>query len=132
MDNLSEYVPLIIIIGSIIYSVVKGGMKKAREETAKTTLPGRTSNETVVRERNIPPKNATKAQKPPKSASVSASVIKKEPRETLFGNRNAKTPERKASMPEEPEDVKPVLDVDDNEEIRKAFIYAEILNRKVY
>jgi hypothetical protein len=129
MDNLSEYVPLIIIIGSIVYSVVKGGMKKAKEETAKTILPGRTSGETELREKNISPKNAVKTQKPLKPNSASA--IKKEQRETL-GNRNAQMSERKASMPEEPEYVKPALDVDDNEEIRRAFIYSEILNRKVY
>jgi hypothetical protein len=128
MDNLSEYVPLIIIIGSIIYSVVKGGMKKAQEETAKTTLPGRTSRETVLKERRIPSENAVKTQKPPKHDSASA--VKKEQRETLGKVKAKVMPETTMLVTEEPGYVKPVLDVDDTEEIKRAFIYSEILNRK--
>jgi hypothetical protein len=127
MDNLSEYVPLIIIIGSIIYSVIKGGRKKAQEETAKTMLPGKTSRETVLTDRRIPSENVVKAQKPPKQNPASA--IKKEQRETL-GKNTRVMPEKKAFVTEEPEYVKPVLNVDDNEEIKRAFIYSEILNRK--
>jgi hypothetical protein len=35
-------------------------------------------------------------------------------------------------LEEEPEYVKPFLDIEDSGEVKRAFIYAEILNRKNY
>jgi hypothetical protein len=131
MDNLSEYVPLIIIIGSIIYSVIKGGSKKAQQEAAKTTLPGRRAEEPVLTKENVSPKNPVKKQNSPKY-NVAASAAKREKGKTL-GKMNAKIiPEVEIHLQEEPEYVRPFLDVEDNEEIKRAFIYSEILNRKDY
>ncbi|MDR2085632.1 MAG: hypothetical protein LBP72_00485 [Dysgonamonadaceae bacterium] len=121
MDKLSDYIPLIIIIGSIIYSAIKGGSKKKQEEMAKTTLPGKRFDETVRSE-----KNAVKKQTLPKPKV--ASTEKKE----IFHKAAKVIPNVETHLVEEQEYVKPLLDIEDHEEVRRAFIYAEILNRKNY
>jgi hypothetical protein len=83
MDNLSEYIPLIIIIGSIVYSIIKGGVKKKLEETAKTTLPGKTSEETVWPENEIPPKAAVKKHVKKQKLPTPTLTVKGEQKKTI-------------------------------------------------
>jgi hypothetical protein len=126
MDNLSDYVPLIIIIGSIIYSIVKGTNKKKEEELSKTTLPGR----------KIPVEVST----PPMNPVVRP--VKKEKKKTFFPKQEpaivhqAAAPFIRNTEPVELEVIEeqgePILDIEDTGEIQKAVIYAEIFNRRNY
>ncbi|MDR0866360.1 MAG: hypothetical protein LBO74_15730 [Candidatus Symbiothrix sp.] len=121
MDNLSDYVPLIIIVGSIIYSIVKGTGKKRQEEMSKTTLPGHKPKDITVPD--IQPVKAVKKTKkkaaPPKPEPVVIRpvVTPAAPVEVLSGFD---------------EQVEPLLNIEDPDEIKKAFIYTEILRRKAY
>jgi hypothetical protein len=130
MDKLSEYIPLILIVGSIIVSVVSGASKKAKEETAKTTLPGRKSGEVIPDEREIPSQNVhrKKIKKQPVKTATPQPV-----KEVSESRIQAKIDsEKKSAIFEEVEYEPPVLDVENPEAIKQAFIYSEIWNRKEY
>ena len=114
MDKLSDYIPLIIIIGSIIFSMIKGSRKKSEEETAKTTLPGH---------RNQPERKEKTAIKKPKIKTHEPTIITPTP---ISSESSIVSSEQK--------DVEsthvPFLDSSDINEVKKAFIYTEIFNRK--
>jgi predicted ATP-dependent protease len=130
MDNLSDYVPLIIIIGSVIYSIVRGGGKKRREETAKTTLPGKTASEMVRPERKIQ-QPLFQPQSQPQSKPVKK--VQKVQKETSpVKVQSPKLSQKESSFLEEEEYESGFLDIKKPENIRQAFIYSEILNRKEY
>jgi hypothetical protein len=110
MNNWTEYIILIAILGGIVLSAVRGGRKRA-EETAKTTLPGRKSGEVKLTQKKAPKKESpvshlkTPTQHPSSSNSVEMPPVFEE-------------------------SENPVLDIENQEEIKRAFIYSEILNRK--
>jgi hypothetical protein len=121
MDNLSNYVPLIIIIGSIIYSIVKGTNQKKQEEMAKTTLPGHKPKEITVPEVR-PVKTVKKEKKKVAPPKPEPAVV-----------RQVVTPPSPVEVLEVIEEQgEPVLDIGDTDEIKKAFIYTEIFNRRAY
>ncbi|MDR2057717.1 MAG: hypothetical protein LBP83_05450 [Dysgonamonadaceae bacterium] len=126
MDNLSEYLPLIIIIGSIIVSVIKGTGKKAMEKTAKTTLPGKIPEEVIPSVKPVSLKARFTEKKTP--ANPTAKPVKTKASETFKANTKIAL----GTFIEEPEYIKPVLDVHNQDEIKQAFIYSEILKRKEY
>jgi hypothetical protein len=119
MDNVSDYIPLLIIIGSVIYSVVKGVSKQKQEETAKTTLPGRKSETKVNRPDTLyEVKQENKKKKP--------AVI---PQSVIPSAKQALRAEVESVMIEN-EESEPILNIDDMDEVKKAFIYTEIFNRR--
>ena len=129
MDNLSEYIPLILILGSIIYSIAKGSSKKGKEETAKTTLPGKTARDVNQKEIRSPQK-----KKPKKEAVVpmQSKPIKKDLKKVTQKSMVSVPIIEDVHQEENNQDTIPFLDTHDREEIKQAFIYSEILNRKEY
>jgi len=125
MDKLSEYLPLIIIIGSIIYSIVKGAnRKKAEEELAKTTLPGHTGGKEIYfPAMNEPPQPVYKEQKKSKAITIQTPVYQQKMDSlptTLSVDSELEGWETDG------------LHLGDADEIKKAIIYTEIFRRKEY
>jgi hypothetical protein len=125
MDNISDYIPLLIIIGSVVYSVIKGKGKQRQEEMTKTTLPGRKSGEEVNRSDvfyevkpektgNTENKKKKSAMIPQPVASSTKQTIRTEVENVIIEN----------------EESEPVLNIEDMDEVKKAFIYTEIFNRR--
>ena len=130
MDNLSDFIPLILILGSVIYSIAKGAGKKESEETAKTTLPGKTAKDVKPKGTKLPQKKKTK-----KEAVVSTQTkpIKNDQRKSIQNSSVAPiSVSEDIPYEEQNQETIPFLDTHDREEIKQAFIYSEILNRKEY
>ena len=130
MDNLSDYVPLILILGSVIYSIVKGMGKKGEEETAKTTLPGKTAKEVGTKEMKSPQKKKSKKKV---VVPIQTNPIKKDSKKAIQRPNVAPISiSEDVTHVENNQETIPYLDTHDREEIKQAFIYSEILNRKEY
>jgi hypothetical protein len=114
MDKLSEYIPFIIVIGVIISSVVKGWGKVQKEEFEKTTLPGHRSQPEIPTKKSI---KKSQIQTPEASALVTTSVYHESPMVEIESETIEISDE-------------PLLDGSNPEEVKKAFIYSEIFNRK--
>ncbi|MCL1938149.1 MAG: hypothetical protein FWF52_07125 [Candidatus Azobacteroides sp.] len=148
MDKLSEYVPLIIIIGTIIYSVIKGSSrKKAEEELSKTTLPGHTGGEEIYFPETIEAVGPSKKVEPAKSRKTvntvktikSVKTIKKEAKESKVNKTQSPiyqqtiNPVSETAIQLEPEEPEiHLFNLENVDEVKKAFIYTEIFNRKEY
>ncbi|MDR0798897.1 MAG: hypothetical protein LBN18_03960 [Dysgonamonadaceae bacterium] len=118
MENFSDYIGLIVILGAIVISVTRGNNKKKKEETARTMLPGRKAGEVLKPK----PVKQTKPEQP--SMTTIFASRKKETVSSLY------VPEKEVEQPihiEEYED--PLLNVRDLEEVKRAVVYSEILRR---
>jgi hypothetical protein len=113
--------------------VVKGAGKKNREEIEKTTLPGKRSGE--IRQ----PEQKPAQQKPAQKISSEnvfqrktkpASQPMSKPAQKKANSGTKKIFEQELLLSDDLEVEAPVLDIEDSEAIRKAFIYSEIWNRK--
>ncbi len=144
MDKIGDYIPLIIIAVSLIYSFVrKAGKNAAQEDANKTTLPN------GLPKPNVPPKPQIKTR--PQGKPVSQPVAeRKQPEvsksrwstlETIPANVFSPDTKAKSSMKvnEEPilmnvEDVSDTtgidLDFSNIDELKKGIVYAEIFNRR--
>ena len=133
MDNLSDFIPLLLIVGSVIISIVKSSdKKKAKQDQNKTTLPKGIPTERPL---DAPVVNL------PKTRSV---VVTPSPAQEKRGGRSADiifNPEVKRTVHttfeehilDEAVEAKPVIfDTVNIDELKKAVIYSEILNRKEY
>jgi hypothetical protein len=124
--DMSDYIPLIIIVGAIAMSIVKGLKKNAGEEMERTLLPGRRPGEEITSF----PTPASKKEKP-----TQAKAIQKNKREVLTKNE---TSFHQTKVAKEPDPVfdeaydTPGWDISDPDEIKQAVIYSEILNRREY
>jgi hypothetical protein len=131
MDNLSDIIPFLIIVGSIIYSIVKGVGKKAKEDTAKTTLPGKTSTENYEYEKEVV---YTLPKSTPKEKSIVPSVkpVKRQEKSPLSVSQSKKENVPFVSPPMvDNDEIDSILNISDVDEIKKAIIYSEIFNRSV-
>ena len=129
MESLSEYIPLILILGSVIFSAIRGNAKKNKENTAKTTLPGKESSD----EFNFPDllsqgKPAKKGKKKKKPAKIEPAVVRNVAVPLVKDNHQFETEEIEVSN----EGVFNIRDIADTDELKKAFIYTEILGRREY
>jgi hypothetical protein len=111
MDTLSEFLPFIFIVLFVVISV-RRNMKRVQQETemAKTVLPGRESGEVIEEPEPAP-----------------APSFKSKTKTTTFSSSRK---EKETTFPETFSE--PILNTDDTEDIQKAIIYSEILNRKDY
>ena len=137
MDNLSDFIPLLLIVGSVIISIVKSSeKKKAKQDQNKTTLPkGIPTIPTIPTERpsaapvlNLPKMRSAAVTPPPAQRKrVEADVV---------FNPEVKRSVRAASeehvLNEVVETGSFVFDAVNIDELKKAVIYSEILNRKEY
>jgi hypothetical protein len=138
MDKLSDFIPLLIIIGSIIISIVQSSNKKKEErDMKKMKLPKGIPSERppgapVV---NLPKMKSTvasiyeKTREKPKSDFTSFNPEVK--RSTLSGSISS-IPDMQILNSEVSEDQGFKLNLTDVDEVKKAVIYSEIFNRKEY
>jgi hypothetical protein len=133
MEKLSEYLPLLIIVGSIIYSVIRGASRKKAEELSKTTLPGHTSGEEIYFPETSDQeifflemiKQAESVKEEEKKSKVN--IIQTPVYQQKINTSPKKTVQ---SEPEEPETE--WLKLENIDEVKKAVIYTEIFGRKEY
>ena len=114
MESLSEYIPLLLIVGSIIVSVISGSRKKKVKESRETYTP---------KESSVPEFNPHAARYEKKKETPVLQKISSKPSDSKQS--------KKIVLPEE-EPSKPFVDVSDLDEIKKAVIYTEIFTRKEY
>ncbi|MDR3341060.1 MAG: hypothetical protein LBT25_13420 [Candidatus Symbiothrix sp.] len=126
MDKLSDYLPLIIIIISILFSLLK--RKKKKEYGHETTLPGKMPGEPIPVAPNI--FDATRRV-------YQASVYDKPVEKQVIGKthqshqKNQIQPSEDTFIQEvEEEPNEPYLDISNIEELKRAVVYTEIFNQK--
>jgi hypothetical protein len=114
MDKLSNYIPLIIIIVSVIISIAGKGKKNVVGH--ETTLPGKKPGE-ILPEEVKKPRQSKKAVVTSNQPMISQKYHSKQ------------VSEQQTSAPEvEEEPSTPFLDTSDMDEVKKAIIYAEIFS----
>ena len=125
MDNLSEIIPLLVVLGSIILSIAGGSKKKKPQNTA-----GQPGNPSPRNESDFPSFPFLEEIKLPEKENViiqpvvkKSSVKKPEPKVSPLTPSSNKFPE---------EVSEPLLNFDDLDEVKKGIIYSEILGRKEY
>ena len=126
MDKLSEYIPLIVILAFAIISAI-GKKKKQGKVTQQTTLPGKTAGEYI--DEWILPEN------PPDSPR--RTIEKKPKKQVLFQpevkmGKDIESFSEKAILVEPEETVGSFVAFEDEEDVKRAIIYTEILRKKEY
>ena len=119
--EISDIIPLIVIVGSIIYSVVSNINKKTKEQTAKTTLPGKTDVEfpEFFDDENY------------RDVFFEKEEIQEETIKTPIQPKKKNTlPKTDSIFIEDDESENFSFDFNDEDEMKKAIIYSEIFNRK--
>jgi hypothetical protein len=121
MDNLSEYIPLLVILAISIISAV--GRKKKQGEMQKTNLPGKTVGEIVDKREAEQPSTLLRqgiVEEKPKNQTFKKQVVKAEKEITPFSS---------APVFLDVEEETPSFSFEE-EDVAKAIIYAEIINKK--
>jgi len=128
MDKLSEYIPLLIILVYVLFTAL-GKKKKPGKITQKTTLPGKTIEDFFDFEEE---------EEPQSYRAPYQTFTKEEPIKQTVRNVEI-TPENKISslasthvMLESEDEEHSHFSFEDEEEVKRAIIYAEIINRKEY
>ena len=123
--EISDIIPLIVIVGSIIYSVISNINKKTKEQTAKTTLPGKT---------DVGFPEIFDDDNDDENYKIITSEKKEIQKETI---KKPIQPKKKNTLPktdsiliEDDESENFSFDFNDEAEMKKAIIYSEIFNRK--
>ena len=120
MNKLSDYIPLIVILVSLIISVV-GKKKKQDNRGQETTLPGKKPGELIDMERT-----------PQTLATPSRKIVEDKPKKQIIPNAIKEEIQSfalvNAVIDSEEEDYSPFTF--EEEDLRNAIIYAEIINRK--
>ena len=129
MDKLSEYIPIVIILISVVFSII-GKKKKPGNVTQETTLPGEIAGDHRADEKKLPQIEIGSNRK------FSEERTKKQ----VFNRREAvkkNEPVPSFSLDpvsleiEEEEGMNPPFSFEE-EDVRQAIIYAEIINRREY
>ena len=122
---MDKYIPLIVILVSIVFSIIRK-KKKPAQVTQETTLPGKTVREYV------------EERKPPKPAPVSYQKIPEEkPQKQVFQRQEIKPGKEFEAYSSAPVTIEPEEDDYssfhfEEDDVVQAIIYAEIINRKEY
>ena len=134
MDKLSEFIPLlIIVVVAIVSSIQSSNKKKEEQEKKKTMLP-----KGIPTER---PSGAPVVSLPKMESVVVTPSVQEKKREMTQSAAIAFNPEVTRSVMSDSEDHildevvetrSAILDTANIDELKKAVIYSEILNRKEY
>ena len=128
MEKISEYIPIIIILATVIFSII-GKMKKPQTVVTETAHPMETDEEsdeiwdfpqTAGRLNN---KNIEEKMKKP--AFGKAEIIKKKAIVPSFSTETV-------TVESEEEKLYPHFSLEEEEDLVKAIIYSEIINKKEY
>jgi len=124
MDKLSEYIPLLIILVSFIVTIV-GKKKKTAKVTQETTLPGKGAGEYMDEKKVIIPMTGSYQ----KITEVKSS-------KQVFQRHELQPGKEILSFSSEPIVIEPEVEESsfhfEEEDVVKAIIYAEIINKKEY
>jgi len=126
MENLSEYIPLLIILASVLFTMLKK-KKPQGKVTQETTLPGQTAGD-YIDESDLPQsfKDLFQVQveeKPKKKKQRKPEVKPVKPVKTF-------TPA--PVILESEEEVSSPFSFEEEDDLIKAVVYSEILKRKEY
>jgi len=129
MNKLSDYLPLLIILGSLIFTAI-GKMRKPDKVTQKTTLPGNIPVETV--------KEIVDRKKSSQTFGDSyQKKVEEKPQKQVFQRQEIKQGKEIVSFSSTPialeseeEENSPFTFEEDD--LVKAIIYTEIINKKEY
>ena len=130
MDKIGEYIPLIIIALSFIYSFARKAGKKAaafEEEVNKTTLPN------ALPQKNVTPKSQVVPHKQVENKKRPATIFQTDSFAGFTSGEKTDTRnggESSILMEEIIDDTGIPIDFSDAEELKKGIIYAEIFNRR--
>jgi type IV secretory pathway VirB10-like protein len=123
MNTLSEFLPFILIIAFVLISIRKRKSQQEQEEMAKTTLPGHTSGEIITPSTRHPQPFGRKHQP--------FTTAHKPTHQAIQPTNDLPTqPEENETQHNEP--PRPLLDLENTDEVTKAILYTEIFNRKAY
>ena len=126
MDNLSEYIPILIILVSVIFTAI-GKRKKQGNATQETTLSGQTAGEFVDEShllRSYADSYQTFVEEKPKKQKYQKPDIKQE--EKIVSHYSTPV------IIESEEDEKSPYTFEEDDDIIRAIVYTEIINRKEY
>jgi hypothetical protein len=127
MDKLSDFIPLVIIVASIIASIVGG--KKKKEISQRTALPGKTPES--------PQPVLTRTLEEKRVQHQALSYRKPERKQEVDRNRPSRfKPKIASNQTDDNQDIEVErenfsFDISNTNEVAKAIIYAEIFNKKV-
>ncbi|MDH8702183.1 hypothetical protein M2138_001543 [Dysgonomonadaceae bacterium PH5-43] len=123
--NEGDLITLILIVGSIVYSIIKGVVKsKPAEDLSKTTLPGVKEVDKPmvfdvydeIEEQEEPIKISSRESKLERAVTQRTKTTKSSPNTNI--------------LEEDTDTQSSIIDLGDIDELKKGIIYAEILNRK--
>ncbi|KAA6301059.1 MAG: hypothetical protein EZS26_002775 [Candidatus Ordinivivax streblomastigis] len=129
MDKFSDFLPIIVVIIVIISSIRKTFKQTASSdsEMTKTTLPGRRSGQEIHIPETVHPIPTETIQSIKQKNKKTASKLVHESTGASL---------RQITPPLETEDINDegelIFNINDAEDIKKAVLYSEILNRKHY
>lgn len=126
-----EYLFIIAFVGLIVFKVIKGSSRAKKEETGKTMLPGRRTEVPVEEKRVSEAVDSWEQWFADESRPAEISV--KEYKSAYRPAVATLTPEKKkkqkpADLPEPPSAKS--IRLDSKEELRRAILYSEIIQRK--
>ena len=127
MDKLSEYIPIVIILISVVFSIL-GKKKKPGNVTQETTLPGETAGDWLD-EKKLPQAEIGSNRKFGEERTKKQVFNKRE-----SVKKNEPVPSFSLdpiSLETEEEGMNPPFSFEE-EDVRQAIIYAEIINRREY
>ena len=137
MDNLSDFIPLLLIVGSVIISIVKSSeKKKAKQDQNKTTLPKGIPTIPTERPLGAPAAGLPKMRSVVVTPPPAQEKRRAHPADIAFNpevRRSVQTTFEEHTSLDEVVVAKPfIFDAENIGELKKAVIYSEILNRKEY
>jgi len=126
MDKLSEYIPIIIILISVVFSII-GKAKKTVKATQETMLPGKAVEEA-----------ANEKKQPQMFTGSYPKVFEGRPKKQTFSKPEVKKEVMLSHIPTSPtniileseEEESTPFSIEGEDDIKKAIIYSEIINRK--
>ena len=128
MDKLSEYIPIIIILFSVVFSII-GKKKKQGSATQETTLPGKKAERGVDKrevDRTVSSQNRRiVSEKTKKPVFIGSGISNIKESISPFSSEIVNL-----EIKDEIEDS--FISFEDEDDVKRAVIYAEILGKKEY
>jgi hypothetical protein len=136
MESLSEYIPLLLIIGSIIVSAISGSKKKKKEVVShETRIPGIPPGEPAKPSNRTFQEKAEHKELRLESIKQTNTKVKSNPNQRIYMKHSSQTSVFEGNekiLEIEDESVQPYIDLSDPDEVKKAVVYSEIFTRKDY
>ena len=127
MDDLQKYLPFLFIAAYYIFSTISNAKKKKEQDLSKTTLPGGIPNASTSSSEMNKRTKKTKSKSKIATATQLQTVVDYNPE--VKSSITIPKDERDEILEEE--DMIPFeINLEDNEEWKRAILYSEIINRK--